>query len=1181
VTVTFVGDEISNQSCENKFTITRTYRATDVCGNSATCAQIITVNDTIPPMITCPQAITVACAGDVPAPNTNGVSASDNCVSAVTKSFVSDVKSDETCLNRFTLTRTYMVSDACGNTATCTQIITVNDIIPPTIVCPSNLTVQCNGDVPAPNVNGVIASDNCAGTVIKTFVSDVKSNETCLNRYTLTRTYMATDACGNTATCTQIITVNDNTPPTIQLDDPLFADYQNGGVYKIQCRSRETGWVLPNLTENEITVVDNCGSATFILTKEVTDGDCTIDGFFKKMLVKIIAKDDCNNQSQLQFTILIVDTIPPAFTEVPADVTLNCSDANQQFSVKADDECECTSISYTDQKISLGCDGHYMILRKYKAVDCCNNASYYTQKITIEDREAPVIIPNIPELAGMTSGGNIDLFCDENNHGNYPDWVNLAADGMIQGVDKCSNRISYHKEVENLPDGNCSYYHYIKAMKISLTVTDNCGNENELWFTVKMRDTTPPNMVYYSPTVCSTDKEILYATDQCSNVYYNHYDEPVKGECGNGTNYIRTWILTDDCANDTIVTQYVITNPHTNPVIKLTKKGFEKYKSGDSYSLACKDWTPLTNDELLSWVEVEDNCTQAKVDVTQVETRGNCATDGYKKMITITWYASDFCGNSEVFTLHVKLEDHTAPVFVNKESSLTIDCISKLPKVIAIDECGAVKLKVDKLEIPGRCIDEKTIVESYTATDECGNQAFYRRVVNLIDTTGPIIVLDDAICGGEGGNQPSAFDECSGVRVPLTMFEEPQKYDCNGGYYNYRVYTATDACHNVTTKRQQVIYNDHKPPTIEWSRDLLDLTGTDVNDIETDCNNFDDIVALVKAEGAIIVKDDCQQKGFDIRYTDRAEEPKCGPDGAVISHTFTWTAADICGNVATRELTVYQNIDLHFDLSFVPKDTIVYCTASAPWPQELPKVCGILDLRMTSQTEPPLSNGDYREERLFTLEDVCHNIHTGTQTIYHDMTSDLSCRIDTEKVIKCSTSDNVLFADVIGGSGNYTYYWEVLNGSCHLISGQGTPRIKISVSFNKLQIKLTVIDGNGCKTVCYYTADCVLDQDALGQDDSDQVQQNTESRGTSDDQFKIRPNPTLGMSFIDYDVSVSESVDVLIMDNTGKILERQKQTLEKGVGQIKLDTENYAPGVYLISVIGDHIQKTFKLVRIN
>ena len=64
--VTFVSDVWSG-NCPR--IITRTYQAADSCGNTTTCTQIITVNDSIAPQITCPAAVTVACITDVPAPD--------------------------------------------------------------------------------------------------------------------------------------------------------------------------------------------------------------------------------------------------------------------------------------------------------------------------------------------------------------------------------------------------------------------------------------------------------------------------------------------------------------------------------------------------------------------------------------------------------------------------------------------------------------------------------------------------------------------------------------------------------------------------------------------------------------------------------------------------------------------------------------------------------------------------------------------------------------------------------------------------------------------------------------------------------------------------------------------------------------------------------------------------------
>jgi hypothetical protein len=45
--------------------------------------------------------------------------------------------------------------------------------------------------------------------------SDVSTPGTCIGTYSTTRTWTATDDCGNTATCSGTIIVQDVTPPTI------------------------------------------------------------------------------------------------------------------------------------------------------------------------------------------------------------------------------------------------------------------------------------------------------------------------------------------------------------------------------------------------------------------------------------------------------------------------------------------------------------------------------------------------------------------------------------------------------------------------------------------------------------------------------------------------------------------------------------------------------------------------------------------------------------------------------------------------------------------------------------------------------------------------------------------------------------------------------------------------------
>ncbi|NND06126.1 MAG: PKD domain-containing protein, partial [Saprospiraceae bacterium] len=80
-------------------TITRTYEVADVCGNVATCQQLIIIDDVTPPTITCPTPLNALCDITEIPPYTNldtflnaGGSAADNCaLDSASFTFISDV----------------------------------------------------------------------------------------------------------------------------------------------------------------------------------------------------------------------------------------------------------------------------------------------------------------------------------------------------------------------------------------------------------------------------------------------------------------------------------------------------------------------------------------------------------------------------------------------------------------------------------------------------------------------------------------------------------------------------------------------------------------------------------------------------------------------------------------------------------------------------------------------------------------------------------------------------------------------------------------------------------------------------------------------------------------------------------------------------------------------------------
>jgi hypothetical protein len=182
--------------CPEILTIIRSWTAVDACGNSDDCIQNIYMIDDEGPSILCPLDVSITCAIEIPPADVNGVIASDNCGIPIIIALV-DVTIDQTCLNGFTILRTYQASDLCDNTSTCLQTIIINDTIVPIIFCPPTVVVSCATEVPVANPLVVIATDNCGNQVTLTHNGDLVSNFVCVNQYVINRNYQAIDNCGN------------------------------------------------------------------------------------------------------------------------------------------------------------------------------------------------------------------------------------------------------------------------------------------------------------------------------------------------------------------------------------------------------------------------------------------------------------------------------------------------------------------------------------------------------------------------------------------------------------------------------------------------------------------------------------------------------------------------------------------------------------------------------------------------------------------------------------------------------------------------------------------------------------------------------------------------------------------------------------------------------------------------
>jgi len=179
---------------------TVTWRAVDAAGNIGIATQTVTIIDTTPPAISIGQlAITVE-ATSSPTPVNLGVVTANDLVSGA-------IVPANNAPATFPLGVTQIVwtaTDAAGNTASATQNIVVQDTTPPIITVPAAVTADSTTGQPIAVAIGIATATNAFAPV-----SIINNAPATFPLGATTVIWTATDANGNTATATQLVTVND------------------------------------------------------------------------------------------------------------------------------------------------------------------------------------------------------------------------------------------------------------------------------------------------------------------------------------------------------------------------------------------------------------------------------------------------------------------------------------------------------------------------------------------------------------------------------------------------------------------------------------------------------------------------------------------------------------------------------------------------------------------------------------------------------------------------------------------------------------------------------------------------------------------------------------------------------------------------------------------------------------
>jgi hypothetical protein len=194
------------------------YMASDLSGNSATNARLVTVVDTTPPLVTLNGAarLTVECHTGFIDP---GATATDACAGplpVITRGAVNANVPD-------TYTLRYVATDPSGNSATNVRVVTVADTAPPILNGQgTNMTIDCPS---TPVFTAPRVTDSCDAVPTITF-SDAATPGASAGTYIATRTWLAIDQSGNTsAPVRQTITVRDTKVPDVTCPTNIAVEF--------------------------------------------------------------------------------------------------------------------------------------------------------------------------------------------------------------------------------------------------------------------------------------------------------------------------------------------------------------------------------------------------------------------------------------------------------------------------------------------------------------------------------------------------------------------------------------------------------------------------------------------------------------------------------------------------------------------------------------------------------------------------------------------------------------------------------------------------------------------------------------------------------------------------------------------------------------------------------------------
>ncbi|WP_040282660.1 HYR-like domain-containing protein, partial [Psychroserpens damuponensis] len=421
-----------------------------------------------------------------------------------------------------------------------------------------------------------------------------------------------TDECGNTTALDQIITIEDNIAPSLNIPNDITV---------------ECGDSIDPSTTGTATGSDNCGAVAISYT-DTANTNC---GNSETITRTWTATDDCGNTTTLDQIITIEDTTAPTIDSPAAAITIQCDESGSSNTITdwlnnnggaiASDTCG--NVTWSNNYNNGVSDCSELITVIFTATDDCGNSASTTATYAIQDTTPPVI-------SNPASNQTVECGIDGNLSQNIQAW--LSSNGGATATDDCSS-VTWSNNFTTLSN-NCGE---TGSATVTFTATDGCGNATSTTATFNNIDSTnpvtpdAPNDLTLQCIDDLTAPGQLTASDNCMNNITVTGVDSINN--ANSCNIIitRTWTFIDDCGNSSAVAQNITIADTTAPTFTVP----------NDITINCnQDPNDLSN--IGDVTNENDNCSSnLEATFSDDVNPGVCANG---TIITRTWTLTDECG---------------------------------------------------------------------------------------------------------------------------------------------------------------------------------------------------------------------------------------------------------------------------------------------------------------------------------------------------------------------------------------------------------------------------------------------------------------------------------------------------------------------------------------------------------